>query len=347
MIALAGAARAEEPKRLALMPLDARDAQLDASTEHILGESIRSATASAVSAAGYSVIGGVAASDPVQAARDLKAQLYVTGTVGKSEGVYVAFVRLFDSATGRQLGAVEIDKATIREVRQEFDAKAPALFASIAVPAAAVAVPATPVAPAVAVAATPQPVAPVAVASPPPVVLEPRFATPAGFARTLHFQLGAKFDRPYTIQVTLAGQRLRCPLPLSPTAGCDLRPVIEGDASYDVLDGAAIVQHGVFQVHPMGSGLKLLNTGHPRWATLVGNWAGFIGLGVLGVGVILWGVGGSSSEPGTSGATASTVGEVMVPVGLVVAGTAMLIRWLVRAPSLEPMVPDDAVIAAP
>lgn len=129
-----------------VLPADVKEAELARGTASAFDESIRTIAGDALSAHGYTVLTGETtlavladngvdaaraceASCALQAARELKARLFVSSTVTRSEGEYVAFVRLFEVATGRQLASVSLEGASVKALRESFSRRADGFFA--------------------------------------------------------------------------------------------------------------------------------------------------------------------------------------------------------------------------
>ena len=60
----------------------------------------------------------------LQAARELKADVFVSANVAMTEGMYTAIMRLFESANGRQLSSIVLEGATVRDLRKQYARKA-------------------------------------------------------------------------------------------------------------------------------------------------------------------------------------------------------------------------------
>lgn len=54
--------------------------------------------------------------------------MFVSGTVVRTEGQFVAYLRLFESATGRQLASAHLEGDSVRALRQQFEPKAEEFF---------------------------------------------------------------------------------------------------------------------------------------------------------------------------------------------------------------------------
>src|SRR2546423_893747 len=126
-LALAGTAAAES-RLVAVLPLDGAHAQLDAGTAALLDESLRASVADALSPLGYTVLTGETtltvlqdngvdvthaceASCSLDAARELRAAVFVSGAVARSGTRLVLFARMTDVGSARQLGSVQVDEA--------------------------------------------------------------------------------------------------------------------------------------------------------------------------------------------------------------------------------------------
>jgi hypothetical protein len=141
------------PQLLAILPLfdsDAEGHRIDATTKTILEEAIRSESGGILGPWNYTILtsdnmlsiltdNGIdpnkacEASCALQAAREMKAQVFVSGAVGLTEGMYTAILRLFEAKTGRQLGFVVLEGASVRDLRKEFVKKARDFFAQLMV----------------------------------------------------------------------------------------------------------------------------------------------------------------------------------------------------------------------
>lgn len=130
---------------MAVLPLDTANAALDPATRLALEEAIRTVAGEALVSYGYTVLTGdttlallsdngidpdraCEASCALDAARELQAQVFISGTVTRTEGEYVAFVRLFESSTGRQLSSLSLEGETVRALRQAFARRADEFF---------------------------------------------------------------------------------------------------------------------------------------------------------------------------------------------------------------------------
>jgi hypothetical protein len=138
-------ARAEESRIVAVIPLDVRNGKLDAAARMGLEETLRTIAGDALVPRGYTVLTGETtlkvlqengvdpgkaceASCALEAAKEMKARLFISGSIATSEGEHLVFVRLFDSVTGNQLASVKLEGATIKAVRKQFEEKADAFF---------------------------------------------------------------------------------------------------------------------------------------------------------------------------------------------------------------------------
>ena len=133
---------------VAVMPVNAKEAQIDSATLLAFEEGVRTVTGDVLTPRGYTVLTGETTLavlsdngvDPskvceaqcsLQAARELKAKLFIAATVAKTEGAFVAFVRLFENTRGKQVGSVELDGNSVRDLRKQFSEKAPQFFARV------------------------------------------------------------------------------------------------------------------------------------------------------------------------------------------------------------------------
>jgi polyisoprenoid-binding protein YceI len=144
LVLAASLARAEAGL-VVVLPLDARDAKLDASTQRTFEESIRTLAGDELKSYELTVLSGTQtlsmledngvdvakaceASCALEAARQVKAKLFISGSLAKSEGEFVAFVRLFDSASGSQLASLQLEGASVKSLRTQFESKAHDFF---------------------------------------------------------------------------------------------------------------------------------------------------------------------------------------------------------------------------
>jgi hypothetical protein len=145
LVLLPLAAHAGTRGLVAVLPLDAREAKLTRATLSTIEEAVRTVAGDELTPHCYTVLTGETtlalledngvdpgkaceASCALEAARHLKAKLFISGSVVTSEGEFVAFVRLFENETGRQLASVQLEAATAKELRRSFAAQAPAFF---------------------------------------------------------------------------------------------------------------------------------------------------------------------------------------------------------------------------
>lgn len=139
---------AQTPKLVVVLPLDLRQAKIDEGTKIALEESIRTQAGEALLGLGYTVLSGENTLalladngiDPdkvcetecaLETARELSAELFISGTMALTEGYYTAFIRLYESKSGKQLGYLNLEGETVREVRQEFTQKANSFFSRL------------------------------------------------------------------------------------------------------------------------------------------------------------------------------------------------------------------------
>ncbi len=130
---------------VALLPIDSKDPAIDRSALTTLEELIRTIAGDSMRPYNLTVLTGETtlgilrdnavnvdtvcdASCALSAARELRARFFLSVTVTKSEGDYIAFVRLFESAGGQQLGSVHLEGQTMKELRRAFEAQAEKFF---------------------------------------------------------------------------------------------------------------------------------------------------------------------------------------------------------------------------
>lgn len=136
----------DKAKLVSVLPFDATRTKLDDSNKTALEESIRTEAGDTLGDFGLTVLtsdtqlkiltdNGI---DPnkaceaachLEAARELNARYFISGIVTSEGDGLVAFIRLFDSTTGRQLTSAQLEGKTVRELRKAFSAKAKAFFA--------------------------------------------------------------------------------------------------------------------------------------------------------------------------------------------------------------------------
>lgn len=131
---------------VAVLPIDTSQSQIEPAAKMAFEENIRSIAGDTLAPLGYTILTGETtlallsdnnvqtdkicdASCALSAAREMKAKLFVSGVMAKTEGEFVAFVRLFESKSGRQLASVRLEGDTVRSLRKAFETKAPDFFA--------------------------------------------------------------------------------------------------------------------------------------------------------------------------------------------------------------------------
>jgi hypothetical protein len=147
---------AEKKQLLAVLPLDTTRSKMDEASKSTFEEAIRTIAGDELGPSGFTILTGentlqvladnnvdvtkvCESSCALDAARELKAQLFISGTVANSEGDYVAFVRLFEIKSGQQIASVHVEGPTVKELRQKFRAAAPEFFAKVRAPRRALA----------------------------------------------------------------------------------------------------------------------------------------------------------------------------------------------------------------
>jgi hypothetical protein len=147
LLLAATVAQAAEPRLVAVLPL-ASSGKVDADLVRTLEEAIRTEAGDRLTPLGFTVLNGentlsiltdngidpagaCEATCALDAARELKARVFLSGSITFGEGVFVAYVRLFEASSGRQLGSVHLEGAQIKVLRQQFAEKAAGLFATI------------------------------------------------------------------------------------------------------------------------------------------------------------------------------------------------------------------------
>lgn len=125
----------------AVLPLNVAGTAIDDQTKRALDETIQSFVAKSLSDYGYTVLdsdttlryldeNGISAEKvctancALAAAKELKASLYLSGSVSKSEGEFVALLRIYTaSSNGRVLNVVHLEGASVREIRKAFESQ--------------------------------------------------------------------------------------------------------------------------------------------------------------------------------------------------------------------------------
>jgi hypothetical protein len=137
-------ARPKQSGLVAVLPLSYSSTNIEKDTQLALEETIRSTAGDHLAAYGYTILTGettlaVLADNNLTpekacestcalgAARELKARLFLSGTVTRSEGALIAFIRIFETDTGRQLSSVQLEGETVRSLRQAFEQKSESL----------------------------------------------------------------------------------------------------------------------------------------------------------------------------------------------------------------------------
>lgn len=143
------AAAASGPRLLSVLPLDVASTTLTPQDKASLEEAVRTIAGDVLAPSGITVLtndtqlellaeNGIDpnracdASCHLEAARELKASWFVSGVIVPESEEYVAFIRLYDTATGRQLSSAQIEGANIRELRRSFNDRAEAFFSRAA-----------------------------------------------------------------------------------------------------------------------------------------------------------------------------------------------------------------------
>jgi tetratricopeptide (TPR) repeat protein len=139
-------AHANEPKVVVVLPLDVSRSRLDGASKLAFEETIRTVAGDILVPLGFHVLTGettlkyivdngldperaCTAQCALDAARELKAQLFISGSIATTEGEHLAFVRLFESDSGQQLTSLQLEGKLVRELRTAFKEQAQAFFA--------------------------------------------------------------------------------------------------------------------------------------------------------------------------------------------------------------------------
>ena len=138
-------ARGQNHHLLAVLPLDAGSARLDRAARELLEETLRTIAGDALRPYGYTVLtndntltvlkdNGVdpekvcQASCALQAARELKAEVFISGKITTLEGSVVAIIRLTEPRAGQQLASLQLEAANVRQLRALLAQRTPELL---------------------------------------------------------------------------------------------------------------------------------------------------------------------------------------------------------------------------
>jgi hypothetical protein len=139
LAASAPQAHAQTANLIAVLPLNAP--KVDKDVRDTLEESLRTVAGRYLTPVGFIVLTGentlriladngidaskvCEASCALDAAKNLKASLFISGSANNVEGEYVVFLRLFDGQRGIQLGSVDLSARTAKALREQLDSKA-------------------------------------------------------------------------------------------------------------------------------------------------------------------------------------------------------------------------------
>lgn len=137
--------QAAERQLATVLPFDASRAKLERDQRTILEEAIRTAAGDALSPAGITVLtsetqlklledNGIDtlkcadATCHLDTAREMKATYFISGVIAKEDDDLVAFIRMFDTLSGRQLASVQVEGKTPKELRKAFGAQSAEFF---------------------------------------------------------------------------------------------------------------------------------------------------------------------------------------------------------------------------
>lgn len=129
-----------------VLPIDATEASITRAMLQTFEETVRTAAGDQLRPRGYTVLTGETtltlltdngvdplkaceSSCALEAARQISAKLFISGTLTKSEAEYVGFIRLFEIDAGSQLGFLHVEGPTMKDLRWQFMEKAPEFFA--------------------------------------------------------------------------------------------------------------------------------------------------------------------------------------------------------------------------
>jgi hypothetical protein len=138
---------ASVPKTAAVLPFSKTGVQFSIDQTHLLEESVRTIAAEHLASRGFTVLAGETtlavltdngvdaskvceANCALTAARELKAAVFVSVSIAKEDDEMIGFVRVFESASGRQLASTQIEGATPKLLRKSFEAKAQKLLSA-------------------------------------------------------------------------------------------------------------------------------------------------------------------------------------------------------------------------
>lgn len=303
LVALAHSAGAE-PRLVAVLPLSTGSMAIEPSSREAVEETVRSAAGDSLSPLGWTVLASETtlsvladnevnpakaceASCALDAARELKASLFLSPRLSKIEDTYVLFVRLFESKTGRQLASTEAQGTKLIEVRNRFRDGASAFFSSgLARIDQAGAEPAR----------TPAPVtAPAPAPAPPPPRLTPR----APVRLVLDPDSGHESAQ---VAITIDGKRSRCDHALTTGAPCDFT-LLPGTSDLHLLEPHD--RRLSFDVPPEGGTYKLFTRSY--WK----GWTSLAAFGVFGLGFVIAG-----GEPDPTGNAQEVAGFIVLEAGI-------------------------------
>lgn len=142
-----GPAGAQSSPLVSVLPLTAREAALPESDRSLLFEMVRTGAADELNPQGFTVLAtentfellraqGV---DPatlecegncaLELSRKIGATLFISGSVTRTEGLLVVYLRLYEQRDGRQVSSARLEGASVRDLRRQFDEQKKEFFA--------------------------------------------------------------------------------------------------------------------------------------------------------------------------------------------------------------------------
>lgn len=145
LVLLCAAPALADLRLVAVLPLDTRGTDLSSTAREALEETLRTAAGDLLRPYGYTVLTSdntlsvladndidperaCEASCALEMARELRAEVFVSGRVTALDDVYVAFIRLSEYQRGQQLASLDVEANTARELRAILSARAAELF---------------------------------------------------------------------------------------------------------------------------------------------------------------------------------------------------------------------------
>ena len=140
-------AQAESPPLVVVIPLTAHEAALSASDKALLFEMVRTGAADELNPVGFNVLAAENTYELLRAqgvepttlecegdcalelANKIGAGLFISGSVTRTEGLLVVYLRLFEQRDGRQVSSLKLEGALVQDLRRQFDQQRKEFFA--------------------------------------------------------------------------------------------------------------------------------------------------------------------------------------------------------------------------